>query len=1025
MKLPEAKFMLTNWSFPTVNAWAALQTKASKIEGTTGQNSAFEQMLTKLRNMAMSGHCDELPELLKFRLTARALSWFWLSDDQYAARLLSPQRLSALLNAQKPRLTRITLQQLVQLYFRRFDLLDQHDRFRDLLEQALLSQLEHLPEPRIATLRPNPLIILKQEGRRLLALNGPRQLAEQTLQAECELGETFKDLGLQGLDYGRYGDICRAHFYLVTLRNLSLDEWSPVMDELLKPLVSKAPFEGDRCIGHAALEILIDRAGQEPSDVWQTFILNLAGDPRIASSAANYRQWWQPLGEARIQKVRGWLSREDLRLFLQAVEQYGIQSHNYDLQRMFPARKLFLEGLFKLKLIRNSRLLLGHKAQQIVKEILGKEVRTSFAPMDGAMSDKAVIYLDCGDFYLIEGSHSFKIWVYLAQPSDTLTSYDKRIFSHHSLTGSIPENYRKLYSKLPSASFVHSPHIWQHKVFSFLAENGISLDMEQLLSSQDYQHQLRRFGIPVVNPNKTQVPTPRQQTTTSQETRGTTRPTQISLRHPNTDIATESALFKASSDDALLQSPANAIQTLNNRLPKPSSKLNDTFGHTNKKATSAIPERSSLASAAESPSLSLSKKCKNISRLTRKELKILRYFAQKNGDSFSSAAEALNLKLEDVHKALLNGIMVNLYALNTVKDVWHLTAVAFEELAAYETYQLQSTAMPVDNPKTTQMPASSQPTTKPLEASLAKQPAQASLRPTPVGEDTIPDTVKAQADSATSQPAVDSIRGASKLSPDLVSRLNNKFKCSDTPVSEKPNSPRGTMTRANAVEMPSASLSDKCPQLSKLKLIEIKTIKYLATNGGAKASQVAEALGMTVQDANKLFSEPLNKLCQEDAQAGWHLTSTATEELAAYLGHQRSIPVTSVASTQSFPIDIQDKSYGVPTSAIKVVDNQVSVAERSTQTPSVKEVEAPPTSLLEKCPKVSRLKPMGLKVLRYFAANPSDKARHAANVLGLTVQEVNKLLYGPLAKLCSQDAQYGWQLTSMGTEELAAFEKHQ
>lgn len=101
----------------------------------------------------------------------------------------------------------------------------------------------------------------------------------------------------------------------------------------LKPSVSKAPFEGDRCIGHAALEILIDRTGQEPSDVWQTFILNLAGDPRISSAATNYRQWWQPLsGEARIQKVRGWLSKEDLRLFLQAVEQYGIQSHNDELQ---------------------------------------------------------------------------------------------------------------------------------------------------------------------------------------------------------------------------------------------------------------------------------------------------------------------------------------------------------------------------------------------------------------------------------------------------------------------------------------------------------------------------------------------------------------------------------------------------------------------------------------------------------------------------------------------------------------------
>ncbi|ABP79166.1 conserved hypothetical protein [Stutzerimonas stutzeri A1501] len=139
---------------------------------------------------------------------------------------------------------------------------------------------------------------------------------------------------------------------------MPLGDSDPVLDELLKPSVAKAPFEGARRIGHVALEILIDRAGQEAGEVWQNFILNLAGDPRISSSAVNFREWWQPLGEERIQKVRGWLSKEDLRLFLQAVEQYGLETANMEMQRMFPARKRFLEGLFKLKLIRNTRLLL-------------------------------------------------------------------------------------------------------------------------------------------------------------------------------------------------------------------------------------------------------------------------------------------------------------------------------------------------------------------------------------------------------------------------------------------------------------------------------------------------------------------------------------------------------------------------------------------------------------------------------------------------------------------------------------------
>jgi len=281
-----------------------------------------------------------------------------------------------------------------------------------------------------------------------------------------------------------------------------------VLDELLKPSVAKAPFEGARRIGHVALEILIDRAGQEAGEVWQNFILNLAGDPRISSSAVNFREWWQPLGEERIQKVRGWLSKEDLRLFLQAVEQYGLETANMEMQRMFPARKRFLEGLFKLKLIRNTRLLLGGKAQQSVKRILGKDVKTSFARMDGPMNDKAVIYLDCGDFHLVEGSHSFKIWVYLAAPGETLRTYERNTFSHQDLTTTVPGTYKKLYPGLPYDAFVHTPHAWQNKVFTFLAENGIALDVEQLLSAEDYRLQLRKFGIPAVSAKRTVVPAP-------------------------------------------------------------------------------------------------------------------------------------------------------------------------------------------------------------------------------------------------------------------------------------------------------------------------------------------------------------------------------------------------------------------------------------------------------------------------------------------------------------------------------------
>ncbi|MDH2242010.1 EH signature domain-containing protein [Pseudomonas sp. GD03909] len=506
MRLPPAEFPAASWGAQMLERWIVLTKKAATMEASVGNNDVYERTCAELHRMAQTLRFDALPEMLKRRITARTLTSLWLKNE--VMELLNARLLTTMLRAQQPRLTPMTLRQLAQLYFRRFDRLDEKEGVRELLERSLLQQLDLIPPSKIQTSRADPLVTLKREGHWLLGLDGPRHLAERVRQGGRELGETFMELGLHGFDDGRYGDICRAHFYLETLRHLPPGESDPVLDELLKPAVAKAPFEGARRIGHVALEILIDRAGQEAGEVWQNFILNLAGDPRISSSAVNFREWWQPLGEERIQKVRGWLSKEDLRLFLQAVEQYGLETANTEMQRMFPARKRFLEGLFKLKLIRNTRLLLGGKAQQSVKRILGKDVKTSFARMDGQMTDKAVIYLDCGDFHLVEGSHSFKIWVYLAAPGDALRTYERNTFSHYDLTTTVPGTYKKLYPGLPYDAFVHTPYTWQNKVFTFLAENGIAIDVEQLLSPEDYRLQLRKFGIPAVSAKRTVVPAP-------------------------------------------------------------------------------------------------------------------------------------------------------------------------------------------------------------------------------------------------------------------------------------------------------------------------------------------------------------------------------------------------------------------------------------------------------------------------------------------------------------------------------------
>lgn len=673
MKVPPIDNRPGEWPHGVIENWTRLLARAQHLESKAGGSDAFEQMLATFREMMRTGRFDGFKALLTRRLAARALTWLWLHDDVIGPRLLNIRLLNTLIEAQQPRLTRITLVQMVQLYFRFFDRLDDRDKtaeqsLRAVLEAHVHAQLRLLPEPRMQSLRPDALTQLKQHGYWLLGLEGPLALAKHVREQGQELAATFEAYGLAGLSTSRYGDVCRAHFYLETLRQLVPGEWDEVLDELLKPSVSKAPYEGDKRIGHAALEIIIDRAGDAPSDIWQSFILNLAGDPRIASSSPNYRQWWLPLGEARINQVRGWLSKEDLRLFLQAVEQYGNESGKEDLQRMFPARKTFLEGLFKLGLIRHTRLMLGGIAQQSVRRILGEEVKTNFAKMEGSMNDKAAIYLDCGDFHLVEGSHSFKIWVYLAQPGPAMKSYEKNLFSHSDLTIELPKVYKKLYPGLGYEAVTHNG-TWQRKVFDCLAENGIGVDIEKLLSKQEYRSYLNRHGVPVVRSNKVIVPP------AIQSSMQAVKPERLPEPGSNAFETTSYAIGSASAASRPLTEPrtvgaaveasvVNSIRAQNNAIADAGySGSRRLFGKEPDVGTALAPVDSALpsvvAAVAESASaplvvneLSGTALAGSITRLPKSAIAVMHYFASNPGDKARYASNVLEIEIREVNRLL-------------------------------------------------------------------------------------------------------------------------------------------------------------------------------------------------------------------------------------------------------------------------------------------------------------------------------------------------------------------------------------
>lgn len=508
MKLPSVEALNIVWKTNAFEEWEALVADVQSLAAEAGKGDLFAQTVVELQKLSRNRDDQECSRLLKTRVGARAITQLWLDDSQFRSRMFTSDILHFLLQAQSLLLGVVPLQNLIGLYFSKFDLLDE-------LEAGLCSELEGVIKRQLSLRFQSSgnssghrdlLSVLHDEADWLLDSDGPGKLVRYTSKHRMELEAAFIDFELRGLDSGRYGHICRAHYYLSVLRKLPLGQKHDVFSELLKSTVSKAPYEQGKRIGHVALEILIDRAHGDPGDAWRNFIMEMAGDPRIASTAPNYREWWRPLGEARIEKVRQWLAKFDLRLFLGALEQYGKESGDDALQRMFPARKHFIEGLERQKLVKNTRLMLGYTAERAVRRILGDKLRTSFVRLSNAngMADKAVIFIDCGSFCLVEGSHNFKLWVYLAPPSGLVSSYDVNELSHFELTSKVPLEYRRRYGAgAPYADITHSPTTWQNRVFEFLASHGIGLDIQPLLNRDDYSVYLHRFGMPVVNPRKT------------------------------------------------------------------------------------------------------------------------------------------------------------------------------------------------------------------------------------------------------------------------------------------------------------------------------------------------------------------------------------------------------------------------------------------------------------------------------------------------------------------------------------------
>jgi len=323
--------------------------------------------------------------------------------------------------------------------------------------------------------------------------NGPKWLAYQCIRNNRDFLNIVDYLGLKNYAEGRFLSVAQSIYFVEQLKTIPVNEPHELLLEVQKKSTFNARYDANYLLGHKVLQILIERApSSEIHESWRNTIMAIAGDPRVPKTHPRYQKWWSRISPELIAKVRGWLSRFDLGLFLEALEDYAQQSGNDPLIRMFPAREVFLKGLLDKKLITNTRLYISKNADKYLRRNYDREHLPAYSIVK--QSSTSIIHVQFGQAHMIEGSHSCKLWIYeRLDPSAVVFDYNRSNVSYRELTQGLSKlmEWKGCPHKI---DITHNPNIrWQYKAVQALREVGVDVSAKDILLDEDYSIYIRRY----------------------------------------------------------------------------------------------------------------------------------------------------------------------------------------------------------------------------------------------------------------------------------------------------------------------------------------------------------------------------------------------------------------------------------------------------------------------------------------------------------------------------------------------------
>lgn len=470
-------------------SWRALADGAKILNARVGTGGPFKDYVGRAKALLQDFSFEEFSEAAESRSMIRAFFHAWLSEPSLAESTLRIKNLDVLASS-KSGISRLGTMALIHLHLMYFDRVDQW-------ESGLFRSIEEAVGKAVASQTRNDKIAdiveaVRNRPELVIEASATTAASQLVISGEHSIEGLLADLKLSGFEARRYRELLNQEVFLRRIENANPQGSNAFLSEISSDAVRKAPRPGGGYFGLDLLEALISRPSGIPSLEWLNAILDIAGDPRM-SYTQDWSIWWSPFEESARETVIRWLSDQDLELFLRTIEEYGDRTRNADIQRMYPDRSKFLRGLQKSGLVRETRLFMPDSARDFAGRTLPNRVLQTISRLEGT-PDRSLIFIDCGKFHIVEGSHNFKIWIYEGQVHELLVSRQRYSTHIDELRQPLADQYLNNGQRYKSVT--HNG-LWQYPVLYFLRRNlGIDITPSDMMTNATYLAMRSKKGMP-------------------------------------------------------------------------------------------------------------------------------------------------------------------------------------------------------------------------------------------------------------------------------------------------------------------------------------------------------------------------------------------------------------------------------------------------------------------------------------------------------------------------------------------------